>query len=316
MHAQPFPVDPAIPARLAALTPLQAQIRADALAPIADPAHLRAHGRRISADHAAKVVARHGLSGVEELMLLLLPDAAMVARPPISGFTVGTVGREAVSGAITLGGNIEFPTAHFGHAIHGEGFVTTRAFLRGEALSHIALTAAMPCGHCRQFLSEFMAAPNLRLIDPAGHRMSLNDVLPGAFTPADLGTPGANPAAQLQSVALADPSQAPAPVAELLITAANRGHVPYSNCPASLVLEMADGGLVWGTGIESCAYNPTITPAQAAVVMLLDHGMAYGDIRRGWFARRAGAAVDLSLATQELLGRLAPNAPLTMMDLN
>ncbi|WP_273689302.1 cytidine deaminase [Ketogulonicigenium vulgare] len=311
MFATRIPANPDVPARLLQLSDRQDAIRADALSPLADPAYLRREGRRITADHADSVIARYGLSGVEELMLLLLPDAEKVATPPISGFHVGTVGRAAGSGALTLGGNIEFPGAHLGQAIHGEGFVTTRAFLRGESLSHIALTAAHPCGHCRQFLTEFESAPDLRLIDPRGGTYVMDDLLPFPFNPAALETAGAVPGHVAHDLALAD-----GPARDLLIHAGNRAHVPYSHCPSALVLELRDGTQVWGTSIESCAYNPTIMPAQAALIMLLDHGYSYGDIARAWFARPKGAVVDLARASADLLAAVAPDASLTILEWN
>ncbi len=83
-----------------------------------------------------RLIAHFGLASVEELMLLALPAARQIARPPISDFHVGAVGLETETGNLVLGGNVEFPGTHLGATIHGEGFVFTRAFSRGTSIEH------------------------------------------------------------------------------------------------------------------------------------------------------------------------------------
>ena len=150
-------------------------------------------GAVIAADAAAALIDRFELDDVRILMLLCLDAATKLARPPISDFFVGAVGLEAETRNLVLGGNVEFPGAHLGLTVHGEGFVFTRAFSRGTTISVIALGEAHPCAHCRQYLSEFGASRELQLIDLLGHTLTLADLYPWPFDPAYLGQSGVDP---------------------------------------------------------------------------------------------------------------------------
>lgn len=181
-----FTPTPSIPARLRLRN--GDQIRATAK-------NLLSKGSVITPDDVAALVARFGLDDAEELLLHLLPLATTIAQPPISDFHVGATGL-ASNGAIVLGGNLEWPDAHLGMTLHGEGFVAIRAFQLGLSLTHVAVSQARPCGHCRQCLAEFATASDLLVIDPLGHRLKLSDLFPWAFTPQDLEMTGADPAAR------------------------------------------------------------------------------------------------------------------------
>src|SRR5262249_51500689 len=150
-------------------------------------------GSVIAANDVEALIDEFGLGGPEELMLLARKSAERIARPPISSFFVGAIGLERETGNLIFGGNVEVPGTPLGTTIHGEGFVTTRAYSRGNSLAAIALGEAHPCGHCRQYLSEFASSRELALIDPLGHRLKLSDVYPWPFDPAYLGETGAVP---------------------------------------------------------------------------------------------------------------------------
>ena len=194
MSLNPFAADPGIPARLARLSPAAraqvADIAMDAAGRRQDalPANM---GGVLLAETAADLCARFGIESVQDLMRILVEPARRLARPPISGFHVGAVGLEKATGNLILGGNVEFPGTHLGLTVHGEGFVATRAFSRGNALEAIAIGEAHPCAHCRQYLSEFENGRDLRLIDPLGHDLSLGDLYPWPFDPGYLGETGA-----------------------------------------------------------------------------------------------------------------------------
>ena len=146
-------------------------------------------GGVLPANRADEIMRGFDLSA-DELLLLSLKCAETFARPPVSGFFVGAVGREAETGHVVFGGNLEFPGGHIGNSVHGEGFVFARAFSRGTAIETLALGEAHPCAHCRQFLTEFAATDNLTLIDPLGHRLKMADLYPWPFDPAYLGERG------------------------------------------------------------------------------------------------------------------------------
>ena len=271
-------------------------------------------GSVVLAAEVEALVARYGLDGPRDVMILALDAAKRIARPPVSNFFVGAIGLERETGDLVLGGNVEFPGTHLGLTLHGEGFVFTRSFSRRTTISVIVIGEAHPCAHCRQYLSEFAATRDLELIDPLGHRLSMAQLYPWPFDPAYLGEPGlvtaAVPFPGLQFAG----EQGEAEMAERLLAAGRRAHAPYSRCPSAVVLHLADGALIVGSAIESVAFNPSIGPLQAAVVDLLAHGYGYGDIAECWLGTVRDGAVDHQRSVSELLGRLAPAATIRTLD--
>jgi cytidine deaminase len=271
-------------------------------------------GAVLPKQQAEALIARYGLGGVEELMLLALVPARNFAKPPISSFFVGAVGLERETGNLVLGGNMEFPQTHLGFTVHGEGFVFTRAASRGTTISHLAIGEAHPCAHCRQYLSEFAATRELVLIDPLGHRLSMAELYPWPFDPIYLGEAGYVSGTGDTGRSLAD-NDLPPTIAAALLAAAQRAHAPYSKCPGAVVLSLRDGGLIAGFAIESVAFNPTMGPLQAALINLNANGYEPGDIASAALATRLNGDVDYSVSTAELLGKVAPGVALGIVGL-
>jgi cytidine deaminase len=267
----------------------------------------------LSRDHAETLVVRHGLTGIDDLMLLALPVARKLATPPISSFFVGAVGLERESGNLLFGGNLEFPKSHLGYTIHGEGFLFTRAFHRGTSIALMATGEAHPCAHCRQFLSEFAATRDMVLIDRLGHRLTMAELYPWPFDPAYLGETGSISGTVNWPHLELEPNHLPASVAAALVDRGRHAWAPYSKCPGAVVLSLKDGSTVAGSSIESVAFNPTMTPLQAALIELFAHGHAYGDIAAAALGTVVEGNVDYSAATAELLATVAPAAPLTVV---
>jgi len=303
----PFTADAAIAARIADVLPkIGAQISAaigEVLRASNDPGLNL--GGVIEKPDVDRLIAAFSLTGVEDLMLLALAAAREIAHPPISDFHVGAVGLEAETGNLVLGGNVEFPGTHLGTTVHGEGFVFTRAFSRGTSIRTIAIGEAHPCAHCRQYLSEFAATRELTLIDPLGHRLTMAQLYPWPFDPDYLGETGAVPNKKLWTLTADDP---------LLREAGERAHTPYSKCPGAVVLTLSDGKRVRGSAVESVAFNPTMSPLQAALIDLIAHGRSYGDIVSAKLGTVVGGAVDYAASTGELLGKVAPQATLEVIN--
>jgi cytidine deaminase len=314
MAPDPFSADPRRAERLAHL---QATVGAALTTHLAGRAAARGAaddaGDRgtVRSDEVDALVAAFGLADVEEAMLLALPFAATLAQPPVSGYRVGAVGLEAETGGLLLGGNVEFPGTSLGHTIHGEGAVALRAFARGTSVATLALTRARPCAHCRQVLAEHAWAGSLRLIDPAGHGVALDDLYPWPFAPQALDQPPLQPGVAPWPGLRLREAVAPRDVALRLVAAGSRSHAPYSGVPAAIVVELVDGRLVAGAPLESVAYNPSLGPLQAAIPEVLARGHDLGAIRKAWLAVPAGrVAVDHAATTRQLLGSVAPDAPL------
>ena len=75
--------------------------------------------------------------------------------------------------------------------MHGEQFVLSRVYSRGNQLQDFALSAE-PCGHCRQWLNEMATADRLRILLPPAddgvlrRSIGFRDLLPIPFGQAFL----------------------------------------------------------------------------------------------------------------------------------
>ena len=109
------------------------------------------------------------------------------AYAPYSGYKVGVAGL-VDDGRVVLGCNVE--NAAYGVALCAEcGLVSQLHITGGGRLTHFVCVDAdgaviMPCGRCRQLLSENGGADLLLLTVRGVRRM--DEVLPDAFGPDDL----------------------------------------------------------------------------------------------------------------------------------
>lgn len=114
-------------------------------------------------------------------------DAMELAYAPYSGYRVGAAAL-VEDGRLVVGCNVE--NAAYGVTLCAEcGLVSQLHLTGGGKLTHFACVngereVIMPCGRCRQLLSE-NGRRDLQLLTPEGLR-SIDEVLPQAFGPADL----------------------------------------------------------------------------------------------------------------------------------
>jgi len=117
-------------------------------------------------------------------------EARNKAHAPYSRFAVGAAVRTA-SGRIFAGCNVE--NASTGLTVCAERVAIWKAVSEGErqfeALAVVSEHGAMPCGACRQVLSEFALKLPILVADTAGHVLvtSLEALYPQPFTSASLG---------------------------------------------------------------------------------------------------------------------------------
>jgi cytidine deaminase len=305
----PFPADAAFALRMASLGPgvgpsVEADVRTLLAGVPGDPRDASV----IPAAAAASLVARHDLASVDELSLLALPVAAELARPAISGYRVPAVGIEAESGDLVLGGNLEFPGSELGATIHAEGFVALRARRRGSVVGTLAVSEAHPCAHCRQTLTEAAGSAALRIIDPLGHALTLDDLYPWPFTPAALGIEADSPSRVRWPDLAFVGAEPPAAIAAELLAVGRRAHAPYSGAPSAVVLSVRPTGMVGAGCVESVAFNPSIGALQAALVELAAARIDTSHIAEGWLARTDGGTVDPGPGFRALLRAVAPEA--------
>ena len=228
---------------------------------------------------AAPVVAeflRSSSMTIEQLMLALIPLAQKDARPPISNFFVGAVALGA-SGSIYFGANYEFVGQALSFTVHGEQAATAHAISCGETGMQMLAVSAAPCGYCRQFLYELTTASTLQILLPNTPPALLTSLLPNAFGPQDLGVTAALMSPQSHGMKILLESSDP--VVNAALAAANSSYAPYTFDYAGVALKTRDGSIFTGSVAENAAYNPSMSPLEAAVVSLvISGGKSYDDI--------------------------------------
>lgn len=115
--------------------------------------------------------------------------AAGRAYAPYSGLHVGAAGLSD-TGTLVSGCNVE--NASYGLTLCAECGLVSQAHLLGVSLVALAVRTPagevlMPCGRCRQILLEH--AGNDLLIDTVSKPIRLEQLLPSAFSSADLTDP-------------------------------------------------------------------------------------------------------------------------------
>jgi cytidine deaminase len=245
-------------------------------------------------------------SGIPKPVLMnrLRPWATRYADPPISHFFVGAV-MEGVSGALYAGSNFEFPSESLIFTVHGEGAATTNAWLHDETGIVSLAVGGVPCGYCRQFLSEFVATEKLTIYLPDNSAVTLASQMPNAFVPSVLGVT-TSPFAQRHTFTLRE--RIADPLRDAALAAANRSHAPYSTTYAGVALELHDGTIVSGRYAENVAFNPGMLPLEAALIALRLRGRGYAEIGRAVLVESAGR-ISLRTATQAVLATIG-TAPL------
>jgi cytidine deaminase len=238
-----------------------------------------------------------------ELMKRLIPWAKTFADPPISHFVVGAI-MEGASGALYAGMNLEFPGETLAFSIHGEGAATANAWMHDETGIVSLAVGGVPCGYCRQYLSEFVQPANLTIWMPEGGSVTLADAMPHAFLPAVLDIT-IDPFHTRTALALASPSADALVLAAL--GAAQRSHAPYSKTLAGIAVRLTDGSVFTGRHAENVAFNPAMPALQCALIALRLAGHTYAEIAAAALVETAGRASQRT-ATQAVLRTIAPVA--------
>ena len=202
----------------------------------------------------------------EGLMNALLPVAAALSVAPVSNFRVGAVA-EGGSGNLYLGANLEFLQHPVKVTVHAEQCAVTNAWHQGETRLKRLFVNEAPCGHCRQFLKELNAADKMQIVihrssqDDIIH-CSIDDLLPEAFGPADLGIDDYLMSEVNYPLALEDSSE----LAQAALEAAKKSHAPVSQSRAGVALQLSSGRIVSGRYGENAAFNPGISAMESALV--------------------------------------------------
>lgn len=254
-----------------------------------------------------KVETLKEMTGLEMEALLhkLIPIAKSFARPPISNYQVGVVAL-GKSGTLYLGVNLEFPGVPLNESVHGEQFLVVNARSHGEKeLEMLALSAA-PCGHCRQFLYEMGKNTGMKIVIPHIGSTSLASLLPEAFGPQDLGL-----AATLMVMPKELPSiEEQSPLLAKALQAAFASYAPYSEAKSGVAIQTKDGSIYTGSYLENAAFNPSLSPLQAALIALVIDKQAYSTITHVILAEKKEAKITHTHSIDQIIKNIAPQATL------
>ncbi|MGM9992106.1 MAG: cytidine deaminase [Candidatus Bruticola sp.] len=271
---------------------------------------LPAHPFHIKADEVLKLAGQLGIT-VAQLMVELIPIACEYAAQvvPISNYKVGSCVM-GLSGDLYLGVNMEFSGDNLAQTVHSEQSSVTNAMCHGEKGVAALAVSAEPCGSCRQFLNELACADDLIITIPNRNAASLQDLLPHAFGPKHLGVEsGLLAACELPLVK----PEGDDPLTKLAWEAANKAYAPYSHCNGGVALQFEDGFTVSGWYAENAAFNPSVSPLQAALIMANAAGRRFNGIVKAVLAeRRLENNISHVSSTTNLLKVLAPKAELAI----
>ena len=252
----------------------------------------------LTPEHMAALEAQTGLDP-QAISFALLPLAAACAVAPLSKFNVGALAL-GKSGHLYFGANMEFSGATMQQTVHAEQSAITHAWLRGEKALEAVTVNYTPCGHCRQFMNELNSGTSLRIHLPGREPATLGDYLPDAFGPRDL---------DVKTLLLDDVDHGLKikgdPLCQAALQAANRSHAPYSLALSGVALQMADDTIFAGCYAENAAFNPSLPPLQAALIMLNLSGYDLLTIQRAVLAEAPDARLiqrQATFATLQALG--------------
>lgn len=215
---------------------------------------------------------------LQQLMVRLLPLAGAFAAVPISGFKVGAVVQtecrsDPLQKELFLGANLEFECQTLHATLHAEQSAAVNAWHQDCGRLLAVATSETPCGHCRQFLHEFYGAKDASYIQPGNqkneYRMEpLANLLPQPFTPSDLELPIRlmAPGQSVSPLKLQHDTEDPVVVAAL--AAASLAYAPYSGNLAGCAIKMQDNRIISGRNLETAAFNPSVSPLQAAIICM------------------------------------------------
>ncbi len=230
-------------------------------------------------DHNAcqELMKRLNIS-LEQLMVRLLPVAGVFAAVPISGFKVGAVVQtecrsEPLQKELYMGANFEFEHQTLHVTLHAEQSAAVNAWHQNCGRLLAVATSETPCGHCRQFLHEFYGGKDAAVILPGNQRNEyrmepLANLLPQPFTPSDLELPIMlmAPRQTVQPIKLQHDTEDS--VVAKALAAASLAYVPYSGNLAGCAIKTTGNRIVSGRNLESAAFNPSVSPLQAAIICM------------------------------------------------
>lgn len=258
-----------------------------------------------------KLLQQTGVS-MRQLMLELVRYACEYAYVPISDFTVGAVSL-GDSGALYFGCNLEFAGAALSFCTHAEQSAITHAKFHGETgVSALAISAA-PCGFCRQFLYELRVGKDLAVF-LQDQQTTLGSLLPDPFGPGELGNKCRLLDRQDHRLSLTKPTSDTVILSAL--DAANTCYAPYTQGYAGVALVDSSGRVFNGGCKENVAYNPSLSPMEAALVPYTFAGSSMSHLARAVLVECIPSKCSQVSASRAVLASISPEVELEVYQAN
>jgi len=235
----------------------------------------------------------------EQLCRDLIPLAQSFSLAPISDFNVGAVAM-GISGRIYLGANMEFSGTTLAQTVHAEQSVITNAWLNQETQITTLAISAPPCGHCRQFINELNHANTINVLITNEAAVNFSTLLPLSFGPSDLGINDRLMISPRNNIELENDD-------ELIIAAFNgavTSYSPFSQSPSGIAIQTPMGVYV-GRYAENCAYNPSLSPLQGALIALHLAGDNLSHITRAVLVESSNSDVSHFKTSDNLLSQIS-----------
>ena len=232
----------------------------------------------------------------DDLLRFLVKKAQPLARVPVSNFRVGAVGLNS-AGELFLGVNLEFAGASFAQTVHAEQFLVSLSRTRSAFPLVKLAVSAPPCGHCRQFVTEFDREGELELLIADESSVKMRELLPRAFGPGDLGV-----TTPFYSMPLS--LEVDGDIEEAAREAARHSYVPYSRTRAGAAVRSQSGEVYAGSALENAAYNPALPPLQAAIITAFSEGIRPEDIREVVLCQEKGGQINYTPQLKDLSANL------------
>lgn len=141
---------------------------------------------------------------------------------------------------------MEFANCFIATSVHGEQSCTTNTYIahRDVPLRRLAVSA-LPCGHCRQFLSEYAEGLQVKLTDTEFEPITA--YLPKPFGPRDLEIEPFSAEKHSLEIISADCQKGTVSkeVIEAAVDAAKYSFAPYSDSPSGVAIKVARKGVIF-----------------------------------------------------------------------
>ena len=195
---------------------------------------------------------------------------------------------------------MEFAGAPLQQTVHAEQSAVTHAWLRGESRLISITVNYTPCGHCRQFMNELNSGTHIQIQLPGRKVATLGDYLPDSFGPKDLNITSLLMDKVNHGYEIDNHSE----LAQQALQATNRSHAPYSESHSGIAVQMKNGKIFQGSYAENAAFNPSLPPLQAALILLNMAGESVMEIESAVLIEKAETILTQWDATQATLTAL------------